>query len=116
MFGLFKRKPEPLFSNGIWHIGDKTRVEAGPRRLYVDSLTEDLISNRETAAHYALGLFDAAGNITAIGHPFTYLAWGGIDTPRIYSWYVYSWQEDCWAEVAMLDTEQEALNYAKEIA
>lgn len=72
----------------ITQIGDKVRVEVGPKLLEAIA-TEELLSDDVTAGHYQVGRRDSVGDIIVLGEPMKYLAWGGRTTPGEQSHYVY---------------------------
>ena len=96
----------------ILQIGDKFRIEPGPRRC-VAVATEELLDNSVTAPHYALLVddtpdgepprpgVDAAGEPIELGKEMTYLDWNGAASGRTDSivFYVYELGDMTEAEV-----------------
>lgn len=65
-------------------IGGKARVERGPARR-TGKATEALLADDKTAAHYQIGVRDAAGNLIEAGKPMVYLDWLGAKGFYVYS-------------------------------
>lgn len=69
-------------------IGDKVIIESGPA-LIEATATEELLSDAQTAYHYAVGQPDAKGKKIALGEPFSYLAYGGSETEGRRVFYIF---------------------------
>ncbi|MCX5518435.1 hypothetical protein OSH10_08305 [Kaistia defluvii] len=93
-------------------IGGKARVERGPAKK-TGKATEKLLANDRTAAHYQLGVRDAAGNLIEAGKPMTYLDWLA---PK--GFYVYALVDESWVEDSFFGAADEAaaITRATEIA
>lgn len=85
----------------------KVRVEAGPA-LKTAKATDDMLSDKKTAAHYVAGAFDAVGKQIVMGANFSYLDWLG--TPV---WYVYRLEEVPADQVALRQVEPGSLYWAE---
>jgi hypothetical protein len=72
----------------ITEIDGKVRIEIGHVRR-TEVATEELLSNEVTAAHYAVGLKDALGNVITLGKSMAYIDWLAPD--RVF--YVYRLEE-----------------------
>ena len=84
------------------HIGDKFRIEPGPRRVTA-VVTTELLDDSVTATHYALEIndtpegvpprqgIDALGKPIELGEEMTYLDWVGAQngTPGSTVFYLY---------------------------
>lgn len=111
--------PNISVSGNITSIGDKVRVEPGPKAVTAVA-TEELLSDDQTAQHYCVGARDALGEIIVLGEPMTYLAWGGKCAAAEVSFYVYQLKAQTypegetgpaerWEKVAAYDTANEAM-------
>lgn len=98
----------------VVQINDIVRVEPGPK-LKRDIATKELLANAITAKHYQFGQPDAMGNIIVEGEPMTYLAWGGDETGREVTYYVYLLVNGSWAQMATYDDRAAAIIYAQSL-
>jgi hypothetical protein len=112
--------------DNIIEIDGKVRIEVGPARIKAIA-TKEILDDKVTAAHYAVGLPDALGKPIKIGEEFTYIDWKGLK-PQVH--YVYALETveevndvtgakakvDRWLPKDVKPTEQEALSVATAIA
>lgn len=121
-------------------IGDKLRIEQGPR-LITAVATEELLHDDATAKHYYAGErpwpgpdgqvvmrvgVDALGKVIQLGQPMTYAAWGGEATDPDLVFKVYQLRSvtpdpdttltERWEKVGEFDTRDEALAAAFSLA
>lgn len=71
-------------------IGDRVRVERGPRMVTAIA-TEELLDDNVTAGHYKVGGFDKLGKPIVLGQEFTYLDWLGPHVFHLYEFCVEDW-------------------------
>lgn len=100
------------------HVGDKFRIEPGPRRVTA-VVTEELLDNAVTATHYALEIndtpegvpprqgIDAFGKPIVIGEEMTYLDWVGAQNgnPGSTVFYLYELDDMTAAEIEARTSE-----------
>lgn len=94
-----------LSEENITHVGDKFRIEPGPRVLKAVA-TPELLDNSQTALHYALEIndtpegedprpgVDALGETIELGKEMTYLDWTGVQQGREGSLVFYAYELD----------------------
>lgn len=132
--------------SGIIHIGDKVRIEAGPR-IKTAEATKELLDDTVTASHYQPPrratreelddpailtegkdrlFLDALGKPIQLGEQLTYVDWLAPADEHVFN--VYTWgerpdydpdkhpQREIWNKVDIKDTELEAIGVAIELA
>ncbi|WP_336802361.1 hypothetical protein [Kaistia sp. MMO-174] len=95
----------------LFEIGGLVRIERGPARHQAKA-TAELLSDECTAAHYQVGMADAAGKVIELGKTMTYLDWQGER-----GWYLYVLiRRRHWLEYAFAADQEAALEQAKALA